>query len=434
MIYLLFAGIILLGIISFLINKKHILNPSCIACSVFSISALFAIYSKDDWKYDLHLITIFVILSSLFIFCLGTYIGTYISDQHYKFDSSYPVIKVPSFSLTLIVTLFFMIFAYNHYKTIYKIAVCMEADIKNFGSILRKARDGMLYHGYSISRLNAYSIYFSRAAAYVFLYTFIYNKLVNKILGKKDWYLLLPCIPYLINMILSTGRTQLIYFCVFILVVYGIIFFQEKGISTKSSIEIMIFGIIVLLSFFGVFAIIQILREKSSKNLLDIISFYTGMSIPSLDDFLVKGRPESLLIGNNTLFPIYDILRKFGMNLPKLYAPYDFVSFNGTRGNVYTAFRRYIEDYTLWGNFIILLILGTISSFFYNYVYKKKRNALGLIVFAMFIYPVFEISIEERVLMNLIGTSTIYNLIAIFLTYEILLKTKIKLVLKNNFS
>lgn len=431
MIYLLFVGIILMGMLSFLINKKHILNPSCIACSVFMISTLFAIYSKDDWQYELHLITIFVILSSLFIFCFGTYIGTYISDKHYKYDSSHPVIKVPSLPLALMVTLIFLICAYDHYKTIYTIAVSMDADIKSFGSILRKARDGMLYYGYSISRFNAYTIYFSRAAAYVFLYTFIYNKLINKISGRKDWYLLLPCIPYLINMILSTGRTQLIYFCVFILVVYGMIFFQEKGISIKSTIEIMIFGMIVLFSFFSVFAIIQILREKSSKNLLDIISFYTGMSIPSLDDFLVKGRPESFLIGNNTLFPIYDILRKFGVNLPKLYAPYDFISFNGTKGNVYTAFRRYIEDYTLWGNYIILFILGTLSSFFYNYIYKKKRNALGVIIFAMFIYPVFEISIEERVLMNLVGTSTIYNLIAIFLTYRILLKTRTKLVLKK---
>lgn len=426
MIYILTLGIILIGILSYLLNRKHILNPSCIACSVFLISSLFAIYSKDDWQYQLHGITVFVILTSLFLFSLGSILGTQISGKHVleKREEFHNVI-IPSAVPIVLITLLLLLFSYMHFCTILNIGIEMGADVHDFGDVIKKARSGMLYHGYLTTRIDSYSTYFCRGIAYVCIYIFIYDKLIHKNKLKKHLYLLLPMVPLIIKMVLSTGKTQFIYLVVYIIEVYGILYFQSQGITIQTFFKMIGIGIFSLLTFFVIFSILQVMREGKGRDIIDVISFYTGMSIPSLDDFLVNGRPESNLIGNNTLFPIYDVLRKLGFPLPKLYAPYDFVCFNGTNGNVYTALRRYIEDYTLLGNYIILLFLGTISSYFYNFVFKQRNRHLALIIYASFIYPIFEISIEERFFMNIVGTGTIYNLIALYISYIILIKTRI---------
>lgn len=426
MIYILTIGIIQIGILAFTLNKKHILNPSCIACAVFLISASFAIYSKETWGYQLHFITIIVILSSLLIFTIGSLLGTKISCSYIRSQHVFYKVETPSLVKILLLTSILIFFAVLHYKSIIGIAAQLGADMSNIGDILKKSREGLLHGNYTITRVDAYSTYFCRAIAYVCIYIFFLNKLVYKNSGIKNSYLLLPCIPLIIKMILSTGRTQFIYLAVYILTIFGILFFQTRGITVKTLIKIVFAGLIILLSFFSIFALLQIVREADTRNIIDVISYYTGMSIPSLDNYLVVGREESNLIGNNTLFPIYDVLRKLGFDLPELYAPYDFLYFNGTKGNVYTAFRRYIEDYTIIGNYIILLILGTISSFSYNYVFRQRGKHFALIIYAMFIYPVFELSIEERVFMTLVGTSTIYNLIALAIAYIMLVRKPLK--------
>ena len=426
MVYILALGTILIGILSFLLNKKHILNPSCIVCCVFLISSLFAIYSKNDWQYQLHGITVYVILTSLLVFLLGSILGTQISDKHVlEKKDRFHNINIPSVFLIVSITLFLLLLSYMHFCTILNIGIEMGADVHDFGDVIKKAREGMLHNGYMTTRIDSYSTYFCRGIAYVCIYIFIYDKLIHKNKLRKHSYLLLPMFPLSIKMVLSTGRTQFIYLIVYLVEVYGVLYFQSQGITIQTFFKMIGIGIFSLLSFFVVFSILQIMREGNGRDIIDVISFYTGMSIPSLDDFLVNGRPESNLIGNNTLFPIYDVLRKLGFPLPKLYAPYDFVCFNGTNGNVYTALRRYIEDYTIFGNYVILTFLGTLSSYFYNFVYKQRNRHLALIIYAAFIYPVFEISIEERFFMNIVGTGTLYNLIALYISYVILIKIRI---------
>lgn len=419
---ILIFGIILIGLLGFYLNGKHVLNPCVIACSVFMISALFSIYSKEKWGYELHAITVFVIISSLNIFMFGTCMGTYTANLHFRKNTQFSQIRIPPCSFIIFLTIILLGFAFFNYQTVYKIAKAVHPEVDSLGNILKYARIGILNYGYNNTRLDAYSTYFCRGISYVCLYIFIYDKVVHQNKLLKNCYLLLPSIPLIIKMILSTGRTQFIYFAVYILVVFGVLFFQKKGISRKTFFKMIGAGLLTLILFLTVFSILQVLREGSSKNIGDVIAYYTGMSIPSLDDFLVNGREETFLIGDHTLFPVYDLLRKLGIDLPKLYAPYDFVYFNGTKGNVYTAFRRYIEDYTLLGNYIILLILGFVASYSYNFIYKKRGQHLFLIIYAMFIYPVFEISIEERVFMNLISTGTVYNLIAIAIAYWIFFK------------
>lgn len=415
-------GIILVGLLGFYLNGKHVLNPSVITCSVFMVSIFFSIYSKERWGYELHCITPVVIISSLTIFMLGTCVGTYAANINFRANTQFSKVRIPSCIFVIIITIILLWFALLNYQTIYDIAKVVQPEADSLGEILKNARDGMLNYGYSNTRIDAYSTYICRGISYICLYIFIYDKVVNRNKLLKNIYLLFPTIPLIIKMVLSTGRTQFIYFAVYILTVFGILFYQKEGLSKKTFIKMVSVGLFTLLAFLLVFSILQILREGNSTKIGDVVAYYTGMSIPALDDFLVNGREESTLLGNHTLFPIYDILRKLGFDLPELYAPYDFVYFNGIKGNVYTAFRRYIEDYTLLGNYIILLILGFIASYSYNYVYKKRGSHLSLILYAMFIYPIFEISIEERVFMNLIGTSTIYNLIAVVVAYYIFLK------------
>ena len=172
------------------------------------------------------------------------------------------------------------------------------------------------------------------------------------------------------------------------------------------------------------------LLGRSDSNVFSSVSRYTGSSLAALNDFLnnFKGNNNEYF-GQNTLFSIYRILKRFNHNIPNFYPSYEFSYFVNMRTNIYSAIRRYIEDYGILGHFFITFFLGMFYGIFFDYtVYDKKKNFL-LIMYATLSFPIYEFSIEERVLQFLIPSGFLNNFIFIgvvyyFLVYRVTLKNK----------
>lgn len=187
-----------------------------------------------------------------------------------------------------------------------------------------------------------------------------------------------------------------------------------------------IFGIMMFLCIF-----IAVGSLKSSifvEKAFSAISFYAGMSIPSLDDYFLNPRPKGEYFGEHVLFGVYGFLREFDDSIPEFYAPYDFVSFNGTKGNVYTVIRRYHQDFGLFGLYSLMFFLGFFYGFFYLWV--NKKSCFSLLVYGFIIAPIVEASIEERFFMSIVSHSRIAVIILLYFGFVFFTNKKFR----QNFS
>ena len=425
MIYFLILLLVLLLVLNYIFFDRNILSPSVIATAMFLLSSVIAALNVDIWRFSISPETVIFIIVSLIAFSLGEFLlhlmicrrkiskNTNIDNHPFK----------PSFFFIAIISFVILIILFAYYKETLRVA--KEAGYKSNQSgalMLAYARVAVLNSKgtySSRSGLVGIGVMFARATAYVLSYVFLQNKIIYK--QKGYFRILVPVILYLPIIVLSTGRTDFIYFITVWLIVGSVFYLKDKKWNPRYSIRIVFFAVIGIILFLTAFVIAGSFKsDKLAKNIFSTISFYSGMSIPSLDYYLVNYVPSNNeVFGEHTLFYLYSILRKFDSSIPKLYAPLEFVSFNGVRGNVYTALRRYFQDFNYLGLFLIMFFLG----FLYSYMFarfRNKNNNLGILFYASILAPVVEISIEERFFMMILTPATLYTLFFMFIEFKII--------------
>ena len=112
-----------------------------------------------------------------------------------------------------------------------------------------------------------------------------------------------------------------------------------------------------------------------------------GLSAPALSVYLNSTPLESPYIGLTTLWDIYSKLRVLGLSLPQNITFLKFVQFHGINTNVYTAMRRYIEDYGYIGMYLIMYFLGIIYTAFYRFVEYRSHSLFPIAIYAFIALP-----------------------------------------------
>lgn len=428
MIYILFIGILILFFISFFLFKKNILNPSVILCSVFLVSLFFSILNAKRWGVILHLNTVLIILGTIVVFILGNSV-IYLLPKKYLiinkvFENKQIKIKETSFKVIFLIDLISFIFLCKYFQEVYKLSL-IGGNSGGYNLMLYYARNAKL-NFLDVSRYMTYGVYFVKLISYICFFIFSYITIFEKF-KFKNLFLLSPIIMYCGFMTLSTGRTDFIYLLIYMLVVFFILYQQKYNFSFKVTKKIIFFGILSLILFFIIFSLAGLLTGKTqSESIFEMISLYTGSSIPALDIYINSSKISNEYFGENTLFLVYNILRKFGYSIPKLYAPYEFVYFGGIKTNIYSAIKRYYEDFGVNGLFLITFLLGIFYGTFFHYASYKKNNFFILMLYAILCFPVFEFPIEERFFMLLFPQGIVYNIIAFGIVYYFLVYRNIK--------
>lgn len=425
MIYLLFIGILILFFVSFFLFQKNILNPSVILCSVFLVSLFFTILNIKNWGITLHLNTTVIILETIIVFILGNSLVYLLPKQYKVFTEEENIeIEIPSFKIILIIDIILLVLLYKYFQEVYKLSL-IGGNPGGYKLMLAYARNAKL-NFYNVNRIFTYSIYLTKSISYVCFFIFSYINIFKKF-NFKNIFLLSPIIIYCGFIILSTGRTDFIYLFVYMLVTFFILYQQKYNFDSRIIKKIIIYGVLTLIIFFVIFSLAGLFTGKTqSKSIYDMISLYAGSSIPALDVYLNSPKFSNNYFGENTLFLVYNILRKFGYDIPNLYAPYEFVYLGKIETNIYTAIRRYYEDFGIFGLNIITLLLGSFYGIFFHYSSYKKNNFFILILYATLCYPIFEFPIEERIFLTLFPTGFIYNFITLTIVYYFLVHKNIK--------
>ena len=430
MIYILFLGILLLLLFSFYILKKNLLSPSVVLCLAFLLSTFFLILNAKKWGVQIREKTVFIVFMTLITFIFGNLMVYIFKLNNKKNLKGEIVLDIPKISLKLVIILDFLLALglINFIKNIYELSL-IGGNPGGYKDMLYYVRVAKL-NFHDISRLNMNIFYFAKATSYVCLYSFIYLT-IFKGLKIKNLYLLSPIIFLLTFVVLSAARIDIVYLFIYIITIFVVLLYRRENfhalVNKKIILGTTLFWVIAVVLFF---AAGKLLLGRSDSNVFSSVSRYTGSSLAALNDFLnnFKGNNNEYF-GQNTLFSIYRILKRFNHNIPNFYPSYEFSYFVNMRTNIYSAIRRYIEDYGILGHFFITFFLGMFYGIFFDYtVYDKKKNFL-LIMYATLSFPIYEFSIEERVLQFLIPSGFLNNFIFIgvvyyFLVYRVTLKNK----------
>jgi oligosaccharide repeat unit polymerase len=407
---------------------------------MFIISVFTAILNINVWKFTIAPVTVVIILTSLIAFGSGEFL---VNIMYYKrkqrirssvitsngslkkwcnkaIDNS----TIAVLCLCVILGLL-MIHYYNE-----TVRIAMIAGYKKGPFMLQYAREALFLLTEPRDRIANFSIIIAEANGYIFSFIFLYNYIFFPKF-KRNVVNILPIIIYCLYAILTTGRGDFITLIALWIIIGGTFFMQKNKWHQRYNARIIIYGVLGIVLFLSIFIFAGSFKNATiMENALSTISFYTGLSIPSLNDFIIHPRPQNTYFGQHTLFGVYGILRRIGFDYPQFYVPSEMVSFNGTRGNVYTAIRRYLQDYGYFGLYGIMFSLGFLYSIIFLSV-NKRRNFL-LILYAAIFSPIVEIAIEDTFFMNLISVSTIYLVLSMGVSYFSFVNKKyLYIILKN---
>ena len=414
MIWILLFLLIALDILLFIFFDRNILSPSVLAVSVFVLSTFIACLNIKTWKFTISAYTVVMIITSLVALGAGEFIVRLFYYKRIQSERNHiPSVSIKlSNMMVLVISMILGVLCFHYLKELMRLAIAAGY----------KKNEGLLFVAYvraaslkpevygRIDKLAGWSSTFANMFAYIFLYIICFNKIF---FNKFSLIYLMPVITYLPYVVFSGGRTEFIYIIAFLIVVGGSFYLQKNKWQLKSMFKILKAGIMGIMIFLCIFIAVGSLKSSIFvKKAFSTISFYAGMSIPSLDDYFLNPRPKGEYFGEHVLFGVYSFLREFDDSIPIFYAPYDFVNFNGTSGNVYTVIRRYHQDFGVFGLYGLMFFLGFFYGFFYLLVNKKA--CFGLLLYGLIIAPIIEASIEERFFMSVVSHSKLASIIVIY--------------------
>ena len=101
-----------------------------------------------------------------------------------------------------------------------------------------------------------------------------------------------------------------------------------------------------------------------------------------------------------------------------------FVEFHGINTNVYTALRRYIEDYGYIGMYLIMYFLGIIYTAFYRFVEYRSHSLFPIAIYAFIALPlVFSIN-DEIFLAHILRTSNLYQICLMYIFFKVMVRVQ----------
>lgn len=416
MIWILLFLLIALDVLLFIFFDRNILSPSVLTVSMFVLSTFVACLNINTWRFTISTYTVVMILTSLSALGAGEFIVRLFYYKRIQSERNHvPSAPIELSNMMILIISFVLGFLCIHYvKELMRLAVAAGYK-RNGGLFVAYVRAASLrpeIYG-RIDRLAGWSSTFANVFAYIFLYIICFNKIY---FNKFNPIYLIPVITYLPYVVFSGGRTQFIYIIAFLIVVGGTFYLQKNRWRLKSMLKILKAGILGIMVFLCIFVVVGSLKSSVFvKKAFSTISLYAGLSIPSLDDYFLNPRPKGEWFGEHVFFGIHSFLKEFDDSIPIFYAPYDFVSFNGTSGNVYTVIRRYHQDFGVFGLYGLMFFLGFFYSFFYLLVNKKAY--FGLLLYGFSIAPIIEASIEERFFMSIVSHSRLVVVIIMYVGF-----------------
>lgn len=428
MLILLLILIAILMLTVYKLSGRDLLSPTMWLLIGWFFSVLFAVTKISDWG-DISGKTVTVIIIGLLAFIFGGIIGKYTKirrptqSKHNGLDQNrdMAIICSPVFLLFSIIVLLYTI--YVDYRFVVRAAI--YGGFTGGANLLSYARDSMLN-----DITMPYSIYIpialSQACAYIIAHSVISDVIHYKERkgGKNYWVIKAICVLLFgVIAFLSTGRTMIMYFLLFILSDVCIQLTLVYGHSRRNNRKIIKYGLLAIAAILGFFIIVDIYFRASrygiARNPIDQVIKYTSSSLYAFDIYL-ESPTKASETGYETLYNVYSILRRIGFDYEKTSNTLPFASFSNITTNVYTALRRYIHDFGYGGMIFIQILMGFVYEFAYKKIMRNASYSFNVILYCTFIFaPVFN-CIEERFLINVLSLRSLMIVVFMYVIIHLI--------------
>lgn len=422
---------------SYYLNRKEVISPSVICCGMYVLSTLLLVLYAQKWEFKMEIVTLVYILMALVAVCIGEQLAKKFKITKRKNHSA---IRNETGVITYSKFIQFMLFCF----------VCLTAilylyELKNLVasssisgaaySFLMQARWTMIVDNVSIASYVQFMLTASEAIACIYTYIFLHNLILSKKFDKNILFLGID-IVYIIASFMTTGRSKMLNFCIYIIILFVLLTAKRKNWNYNRNIKIFSKIFLVCVVAIALFYIAGTLTEKTSNydNLMDNFANYFSSSIYAFNEYVKD--PSSFSSANSffgcyTLSGVHSFLRGLGFDIPDNIIALEYIKCGGYNTNIYTPIRRYIQDFGAIGMMLNMMFLG----FFYEKLLMKCKNnnvtPLTFIFTAYFFFPLFFISIEERFFMDVILTRSLHTIVFMYLIYIVVIKQTFKLGIKR---
>lgn len=366
------------------------LSPSVLLLASFVAGSFFAILGDMNWKMGFDVIAYFLIVLGFVSMIVGETFGrrlvarrvnpTYIQDID---ESHCQVFNMLCVWGIIILCLFCLRFYIKEQISL--------AYLFGYNGVLffKNLRAGLYSGAVENSTMSNICEMIIQVSFYFFTYYFIRNRVVYKVKIKpKEYLLLVPMLIYLVLQVFSAARAGFIAIAVYLVIVT--IALQGKRSSVKIR-KLIKYVVTLMIVFFVIFLFLGTLTEKvNDQNGLESIYVYAGSSIVAFSEY-VKDFLDGVRYSNKETFVgLYNILKSFTGGRSNVTSfSLNFISFNnGSKTNIYTAFRSYLNDYGVFGLLSIQLLIGTILGFWSAKILKSKDvpSCLNISLYSYYIY------------------------------------------------
>lgn len=448
LIYVLLIFFILVLICSYFAFKRNIIHPAVVFNLMFLVSIISAIYNIKQWQIELHAKTLWIfVLMGLEYFVISFAIQKYYEKKHKVVENKEKTIEKPLeakkwklymaiiFDILYIVAIIFFVL---------KIASQIEP-CNTYSEALKVFKANTIYKAnVRLPKLVTFSTKFVIAFAYIYMFIAIYNliyseKSTTKKIVEFIMYLT-PSILYAISLILQSSRGSILRLILAGLIIFMVLYGKKKKyvfrIKIKYVIGVIASMFIVLFSFYSISGLIG--RDTLGNNMMEYITMYAGGSVQLFDLYLQKPPEKSEIIGKETFWGTYRFLDDYNIiNLKeKPTGSLEWRKSNGhSIGNVYTAYRRWIQDFGILGCALVLAAVCSFYNIYYNKLkYYDKNNKdvfnIALIFYAYMYYHLALISIDCRIFDEIIPASLSQFVVALVI-YFVTVKNNMVTITKN---
>lgn len=389
---------------------------------MFTISTIFLIVNTYIWSVSINIYTVFVISIGLILLGVGNILAIVTYDllaesKNYATNSPkkfYCNVDNKSFVFLIILLILFYV-TYSYFLHIWSIAQSINVS-NNLIAILTNARLVLLNTDIDTNFILQQGLIFTQAVSYIFIFIFIY-KVISYGFKYEFIKYLFPVVFYIFQIILSTSRTPFIRLSIYIFIITLIILRKKNGKINVFRFKTFIFILVIIFIFaFSFYALGALTGKTDSLNFFRTISVYIGSPIIGLDRYL-RLSIRSEFFGKETLYGLYNILRRLGFDVISYRYQLEFIRESTFSTNIYTSLRRYISDYGLFGMLLIQFLLGYLYGLSMNFITNSKKIGLSLVLFSAFFFPIIESVWEERFLNIIISSTTIYLIVYITFVY-----------------
>lgn len=393
MLLLLSVLLFLLAVMSYFFSRRDIMSPTFLLASSYFAVVFIAYVFQKELGGDIHRYTVAVVLGGILAFNIGEIFvrQCFLNRKKQAFINKQCIlIKDKHIFLMCLFAVITLYFSYRHFMSISSL-FGVDNPIQSYGAVRSYYVN---VANQKIDNIVAKSMWLiiveniSTAIIFYSLYVYCYNRFFMGVVKSR---LLLPfLVGSPIYLFQSGGRMAYIQIATSVVSVMFMMIKQTETIrhEKREGIRYYLYKAskYVLLLIFLFIGLGKVRSGEDEMDLVSVICSYTGSSIIGLDIFLTNylTKPLGALAdnswGENTFRTLYDFLNRFGFNLSL--DPYhdEFFRYPVGSSNIYTCFKYIIEDYSLGGMFVVMLLLGLVYTSFWMYMrygYMNIHNPLS---------------------------------------------------------